>query len=429
MRTSDLRASSDDAVTSMRAPRRRWPPRARARAASCTRPSRLAGGTGRRTHQTSARRQDGDRRSYRARPATRRARRRRRPARPRLGTTSLVATDVRPPVEPEDLRPHERDRRDRTCGHDQPDSDRQAACAPAGEHDGRRRGRDPDPAAQLGHEATAAAADVEPQLDGEQRERHADGDEPAPTSAGRRPAPEHGQGDELDGGDAGGQARPGQRAVAPPVDEDQLQRGADEEGEHARRRRWPGPATTRTTSSPSSTGSKVRPQPPCSLGRATARHGARSTATEPAGAARAARWTGAAVDSWTRLARFERAAAPAPGTRDQCPSVVERVNAAGSPCVLIAGEEGRRNDAHTTLRSIERHRPGRFGGAHPGRGRAGGAQRPRHRLPAPRSRLRRQGRGDDPGHDARQRLGHVPRPHHPGLGVRQRDGRDHALLG
>ena len=150
-------------------------------------------------------------------------------------------------------------------------------------------GSDPDGTAQLGHEAAAPAAHVEPQLDARTAAAAtSDGDEPAPAGAG--------DGQTHRARRARRARRRRSRAARRVRGSERWRRRSTMASFSGVRTRKASSAATpmarpghdQPTSSPSSTGSKVRPQPPCSLGRATARQRRTLAATEPAGAARAA---------------------------------------------------------------------------------------------------------------------------------------------
>ena len=240
--------------------------------------------------------------------------------RPAAWNASLTATRTRPPVEPQDLRPHERDRAHRPCGQDQPDgrSPRRAA---------------PPPASTMA--ADVAAIPTPPHSSGTRRRPRlrtsnhsstansgsatSDRDEPAPAGTGdgqraergrarrarwRRPVRPGASG--AASGGAGG--RPS----------DQLQRRADEEGEQ---RGHPDGQARPTTTPRAARAAPARRSGPSRRARsvgprhATANARGRPRPVRPERPERP-RWTTAtgSVDSTRHGSSVTPVRAPAPGT-------------------------------------------------------------------------------------------------------------------
>ena len=183
-----------------------------------------------------------------------------------------------PLVEARDLRPHVGDRR-RPPGRRAPARPRRRAgrSRPSGEHHHRGHRAHADRTGQLGDEPPPARAHVEPALDGQERER---GERPAPRTPARTsstaPAASSGEHRELarappaaPGACARGSARAGGRPPRPST-------GSGRGTRPSPRARCTGRPRLGATSSPSTPGSSVRPQPPCSAGSATDRHGERA---------------------------------------------------------------------------------------------------------------------------------------------------------
>ena len=156
--------------------------------------------------------------------------------------------------------------------------------------DGRRDGSHADRTAEFGHEAPAAAADVEPQLDGEQWERDGGGDEPAPTGSAECDTSE-----DRDGKHLCGARRERARTVRSSSRSRRRSTSASLSGVRARNASIAAapmatPAHENARRSPSTMGSPVSPHPPCSDGIATGFHAARRSADGAADAVGAVRW-------------------------------------------------------------------------------------------------------------------------------------------
>ena len=135
---------------------------------------------------------------------------------------------------PTQLEADERQRRDGPSHDHEPGARGQGRGFAGRQHDGRRHRADPDGAGQLGDQAAAAAAHVEPQLDGDQRNGRDERDPERPGRGRGRGGEEADEQRQLGGGDARGDARAGQRSTSPAIHEHQLGRRASHERDHRR---------------------------------------------------------------------------------------------------------------------------------------------------------------------------------------------------
>ena len=134
-------------------------------------------------------------------------------------------------AEAHDLYPGEGDRCHGSGGEDQPKGRSQPGLGTAGHGDRCSHRADAHRTGQLREEPPTSAADVEPELEQDERCGHRYGHQPTRAGQGQGGGGEHGEERQLTGRDLGGEAGPFEHAPATSIDHRQLQGRADQEGD------------------------------------------------------------------------------------------------------------------------------------------------------------------------------------------------------